>query len=831
MGWLRDLMKAAQPPPKSFDDVARRCLSHTSWPAEFRIQGRSLGALFGKFDRELELEWLAHRPGAQRTLALVLGTTREQVLEALTPKRASPGRYVRLDDLPSGRLLDLSEESLFPGIPPEVLTPGAWDALWWLAPSGAGRSLVGRWLKARGLVAAVESENQTRPEYVELASTSAIEPRPGLCVASPLPPLAPGFRVVTSQELSLALPSLIGWAVDRLPDPARFDRRMLENWLGDFVAQGRLDSAGAVLGLLGLADEHAGAELASRSPRELLSLFLRRRASVALDPEAPAAHWMKRSATDALIALLRQTLTDSDEPWWQARTLSEWSELLPAELRRDADIEWLSLSLVRPGSAIRPSDVERAARELPPGAFRLLRAFERCGLLRRENDDALALRPHWLVALGLHEALGELGRATPAEWGEAVLRPHAAAKVAGVIAGRADRGESSLLDDVNEIDAGSSPALTAATELALRALGLSVLKSGEPPAEGAEVLWNQVLELAVSAPGSAPRPRIDYADGQGLLARGSYYLAAWAISEGLPRAATQGPPALCPWSEERAPVARAVLDEVQAAIESQPELAVPAARLIARLPAGGASQHALDLPGALLATGTLEAFTRALESGFAARIAAELVRDQPPLIANVWREWERAGRPAVDALFAENPLARLAWRHAPASAIASLFERDCLAYAWLGPEQWQAVVAALRNGRAPAKLELWQHLPEAALAELLGGGIVPNDEACLRLLWRRAPDLLQGALGALFFSQATAPVGALLAAAPLEKSAALARTLAQGERLGAVATQKLWELQRWLHDRVTRRVPDWRALFAALVGLERRLSGASRSSL
>src|SRR5688572_7636278 len=134
MGWLRDLMKAAQPPPRSFDDLARRCLSHATWPAEFRVQGRSLGALLGKFDRELELDWLAHRPGAQRTLALVLGTTREQVLEGLAPSRTTPGRYVRLDDLPSGRLLDLNEEPLFPGIPPEVLTPGAWDALWWQAP-------------------------------------------------------------------------------------------------------------------------------------------------------------------------------------------------------------------------------------------------------------------------------------------------------------------------------------------------------------------------------------------------------------------------------------------------------------------------------------------------------------------------------------------------------------------------------------------------------------------------------------------------------------------------------------------------------------------------
>ena len=833
MGWLRDLMKAAQPPPRSFDDLARRCLSHATWPAEFQVRGRSLGTLLGKFDRELELDWLAHRPGAQRTLALVLGTTREQVLEALTPKRAAPGRYVRLDDLPSGRLLDLSEEPLFPGIPPEVLAPGAWDALWWIVPSGGGRSLVGRWLRARGLISGVELDDQpARPHYVELARGATLAPRRGLCVASPLPPETPGFHVVRSDELSTSLPALLEWAVDRLPDPGRFDRRALENWLGDLAQGGVIESAGAVLGLVGLADERGVPELVRRSPREIMNLFLRKRASEALDPEAPATHWMKRSAAEALIALLRQTLTDSDEPWWHPRTLGEWSELLPAELRREADVEWLSLSLARPGSAIRPSDVERAARELPPGAFRLLRAFERSGLLRREDSETLALRPHWLVALGLHEALAELSRAAPAEWGEALLRPYAADRVARVVAERAASGDTTLIDDVNDVDPGASPALTAATELAFRAVGLATLKNGEPPVDGVETLWNQTLELAVSAPGRAPLPRIDYAGGQALLARGSYYLAAWSLSEALPAASAQGPPALCPWSQARTAPARALLDDVQAALAAQPELRAPAARLVGRLPGGDAERHELELPALLVATSSLAAWTAAAASSFAAPVAAELVRDQPTLITNVWRDWERSGRPLLTALLQPSPLTHLLWRGAPSSALESLLEREPIGYAWLGPAQWQAVTLTLKSrGRAPVELELWRHLPDAELAELFDAGLFPNDEACLRLLWSRAPELVRHTLESAFFAQIAGAVGALLAAAPLDHSADLARALAADKRLGAVATPQLWELQRWLHDRVSRRAPGWRAVFDALVRLERRLSGASRSSL
>jgi SAM-dependent methyltransferase len=59
-------------------------------------------------------------------------------------------RHVRLEDVPFARVLDLGAEPLPPGIPDLVLQPPRWDRVLWVAASGAGRSLAGRWLAARG---------------------------------------------------------------------------------------------------------------------------------------------------------------------------------------------------------------------------------------------------------------------------------------------------------------------------------------------------------------------------------------------------------------------------------------------------------------------------------------------------------------------------------------------------------------------------------------------------------------------------------------------------------------------------------------------------------
>src|SRR5690606_31230547 len=154
MGWIRDLMLLADAPPRSLGELGRRCLAHPGWPEEPRPKPRSLAAMLGRMDRGLDLEWLRDRPAVQQVLSEVLSCALADIQLSCRPPDAGHGPsadpMLRLDDLPFARSLRLREEALPPGIPLLPQRVSAWSAVWWYAPSGAGRSLVGRWLEARG---------------------------------------------------------------------------------------------------------------------------------------------------------------------------------------------------------------------------------------------------------------------------------------------------------------------------------------------------------------------------------------------------------------------------------------------------------------------------------------------------------------------------------------------------------------------------------------------------------------------------------------------------------------------------------------------------------
>lgn len=111
MGWLRDLMRGAEPPVRSFGALARAALSHSAWPEQVRTRERSLATVLSKLDRDLDLEWLADRADVQRVLAEVLGCAVADVQAAVVAGTQQPDRAtrrVRLEDLRYARALDLT---------------------------------------------------------------------------------------------------------------------------------------------------------------------------------------------------------------------------------------------------------------------------------------------------------------------------------------------------------------------------------------------------------------------------------------------------------------------------------------------------------------------------------------------------------------------------------------------------------------------------------------------------------------------------------------------------------------------------------------------------
>ncbi|HEU5074238.1 MAG TPA: hypothetical protein VFU02_08695, partial [Polyangiaceae bacterium] len=276
MGWLRDLMEASAPPFRSFGALARRALESPDWPAGTAPQARSLAALFSKLDRRIELEWLSDRPDVQRVLAQCLGRPLAEITAVLGPS-ASPladttSRF-RFEDAPYVRPLDLLHEGLCPGFPPDLTLPGTWTRLWWHAPPGSGRGLVGAWLEARGLChvvrgATLESVLADVPAHgpvwlevdeadaAQLAALDARGARSSLCIACRQAPAAErDFRVVAAPAPLAVLDEFVAWIAPRLPADGHFDAVTARRWLRNVADTGAVESLGTLLGLCGALDE------------------------------------------------------------------------------------------------------------------------------------------------------------------------------------------------------------------------------------------------------------------------------------------------------------------------------------------------------------------------------------------------------------------------------------------------------------------------------------------------------------------------------------------------------------------------------------------------
>ncbi|HEY5375546.1 MAG TPA: hypothetical protein VIK01_17825, partial [Polyangiaceae bacterium] len=556
MGWLRDLMDQSDSGCRSYGELARAALESSDWPTESRMAERSLASIFSKLDRNQEADWLAERVGVQRVLSKVLGVPLDDLRAPGSPAAGAVRgdlRRLRLSSLRYARALDLVEEPLCPGLPPVVLTPGAYRNTFWRAPSGSGRSLVGRFLQARGLAQVLEAatfeEALTRlpehgPVFIELSAQRLPlqrPPRSEVCVAGDFEPRDPSWQVHASPDPASYLNELVAWVAQRLPADGRFDAKRTLDWLqSEMLSSGVLDGLGAALGLCGLADELGVHTLHGKSPQKLAERFCRERLLATVDPEAAHASWLKRNGYEVLVSLGRRVLADSDAAWDEPRSLEGWLELVPLEHQREADLDWMRLSLSRVDSTIRPADIEKAARKIPPGAFRIVRALQRAELLRdagssAQQDTQLALGPRWFSNALRADATRALVSGAPNDFGEALLRGHAAPTIARELVQRlSDRG-SAFIDNVLELEGADSAGHSAAVEMTFRAAGVALLEGAELSADSLEALWDEALDMRLEFPGELPCPRIEYPhpESDALLSRGLWYLAAFSISSEL----------------------------------------------------------------------------------------------------------------------------------------------------------------------------------------------------------------------------------------------------------------------------------------------------------
>lgn len=877
MGWLRDLMDQSDSGCRSYGDLARAALKSNDWPAESQMAERSLASIFSKLDRSQEVDWLAERVGVQRVLSKVLGVPLDDVRAPGTPSSgATRGdvRRLRLSSLRYARALDLIDEPLCPGLPPQVLAPGGYANTFWRAPSGAGRSLVGRFLQARGLAHVIEASSfeeavqrlpERGPAFIELLGqrTQPLPPPPrsDVCVAADFQPRDPSWRIVESPHLSSYLPDLVTWVAARLPGDGRFDAAAALLWLKEEMQpSGVLDGLGAALGLCGLIDEHGAQALRGKSPQKLAERFCRDRLLATLDPEASHAAWLKRNGYDVLVGLGRRLLADSDAPWDEPRSLEQWLELVPQEHQRDADLDWMRLSLSRVDSGIRPADIEKAARKIPPGAFRIARSLQRAEFLRPAvNDSAsagppeahLAFGPRWFSNALRLDSTRALISGSPNDFGEALLRGHAAPSIARELLLRlSDRG-SAFIDGVLELEGGGSAGHVAAVEMTFRAAGIAVLDGAELASDSIEALWDEALDARLEFPGELPRPRIEYPtpESDALLSRGIWYLAAFALSSELGQRAGLRHGLLRPWKAREAnpqlrELCSVIARDLPTAAADRPWV-LRAFSLIGRLRSEIGALGAVDSPEVMerpavildevihgvLSWPTVSGIADT-ELGLPALLAMAEERALPfsAVASAIWEAWDDAQRPANGAAFlaTDSVHSRWFWPHIPAELLEALLcdaRATDIPYESFGDAQWRAFIAALDTAPArAADARAFALAPDFVLLESLERGV--ESEALFAAVWQRVPDHAGSELVQLLEGSEDSELPrleGLLQAAPPSQFARLAELFAQ-PRVTDLPRVKLSAIRHYLHDYVRWRKPGYAEAYARLSEIERQLA-------
>ncbi|HET9931233.1 MAG TPA: hypothetical protein VFQ35_11120, partial [Polyangiaceae bacterium] len=696
------------------------------------------------------------------------------------------------------------------------------------------------------------------PAFVEFwGSPGAVpEGRNGLCVAAHFaPPIGSKFRVVRSPRLGDVLSQLVAWVADRLPSKTRFEAASALEFLQKRWSSGMLATLGEALGWVGLLDEYGARELQARSPARIAQRFVEDRVQRILDASAPFAGWVRRSIYAALLGMAERALVDSEFPLAEPRRFDEWLSLVPSELERNVDLEWMRLSLTQIDSAIRPADVERAARRLPPGAFRVITSLVEARLLRRDSQGNLRLEPAWLRGELERSAQASVLSRSPFDWGEALLRPHAARGLCEALLERTLREGGSAIESVLELEAEDQPGYAAAVDLSFRIAGIGRLLGAELSQELLEGLWRESAQLVLEDPSGLPLPRLEFAleasrggDGaeiaESLLSNGGYYLAALSISEQLDVRVSAPLRVLDPWHATKPePSLGAVYDRIAESLGARPRWWRAAIQLVSRVRAvvGNAvdaeAPHDLELPAQILDEvehGVLSFST--LEHADEDRwllplldLADEHGTRRVEVARAIWQAWDQAGRPDGAAFLAPTATEHLLfWGTIPAELLAALLvdvRRHNVPYAAFGDEQWEGFAEALRrNPELVSESAAWERMPSEWVSRLLA---LPLDWAStpesVKVLWRRFPELLSNAvrrqLGPGTTNEDPSALAALLQAAPNDLASTLLGELLP--RVYGIRPRARHAIRSLLRRLVSERDAGWREAYATLSRLER----------
>jgi hypothetical protein len=865
-------MEELEAPVQSFVELAQRLRKARSWPRLERIKETSLATYLGKFDAGEALEWFDQRPGARQALAEVLEMAREEVdghFAQLQPVRATSGARVRLRDIPA-RSIDLRRESLPPGLPAQVQSPALWP-LWWQAPSGSGRTLVGQCLEARGHAVFLQAETWAEaqrqlPErgavFIELGSAEDVPFRPAwppelkVCVATesapPQPPesfTAPAtprasaqpWLVVSSPEAGTWLRELVDWVAERITLDS-FDVEECKRWLLETPeVLAMVDGLGTAVGLIGLfatfsrRGDTLGPLAKARSAADMARLFLRMRVQQAEGVELSQELLWKR-----MLHMGRRLLMESELPGFEPRALDAWQAL--AQMRPDTvDLEWLK-ALEQQGLKVDRASLEKIRSRLPPDAFRIVRTLRDLELLCERRPHQYGFQPAWVLMGLLGQCILETLEQGPNVWGAILLRQEYSGTVFEALLERCRSGDFTLVRAVLQEPNTRSPAWVAALEATFRVLGLVLLEGKSVPDELRLGALRLQRALVVPDTLGLPRPRIAYERSPTreslLVDHRIWYAALLALSEQLPPGADL---ALDSWCAKPSADARRWL-VYMASYRAPHERRMPEQWLMPMMLLGGrlldglgpvamplAAVPLLLQPERLLRLLKQPAFSvsdvsQAVSWHALGALLPEYARlrgvDWEQGARKVWAAWLGAGSAELPQfLQPEEAHASIFWRFLPAQAVEMLASKryrfllnEKEACGFFQAEHWEAFVRVWASQTEPWGVEplntLWQRIPPESVRQAIRAGRPDNHDGALRkALWQRMPDVFCEEIDALF-RQGQWDKG--LTQASGAPPASIPRLLASAKvGLEHRGAPPPPSVIQWLHHLIAQRVPDW----------------------
>jgi hypothetical protein len=622
---------------------------------------------------------------------------------------------------------------------------------------------------------------------------------------------------------------------------------------------------GDLLGWIGAYVECADQGLQPKSKEDFLRRWIGLRTSMLTRDRLRDRAELTKTLPKVLIDLAQSALLEETGTLLESRPLEAWLALVPAQHRHGPDLEWLTAQANADPQLVRPRDLERAAKKLPPGAHRIVVGLRELLLLRPTSANRFTLRPHFLNRLLVRLAEETTVTSLPVFWGEALLKSRPRASLLQALARRIKVDPEGMIQELLEIVEPDSAPLVGALEASFVVTGLAVLAGAELSESTSQSLLEEQQSLLLDGLGPLPVRRTIPTTVECIEdSEGAFYLAAFALAECGRQRHSSLAGWLDPWSQTSPPpgwarILDAIAETLRDAVTSPPNWLPGALKMLDRLRQSIGSeigkaldQTSTDAPPEVFATESTHPVFLPGTLLDAIELSVLSATDFWALISLRWQlelflatlaarglAWENVADSIWNALLSATDHPRFVeclallpeglWRESPPAQLARVMllpNSDRLGIPWstLPATAWQTW--SERRLTLPTESEPiapWRELPSELGESYARTDALPRD-AIRRVIWQRWPEIGVSRVEKHRTLRPTV-AQAWLDSAPVE----MAHALAQATKLHGwhrADDRVRGALRRRLHEGVAARSPGWLEAYDCLelIEAERRRS-------